>query len=51
MQVDGAEYTVLAGDSVRRRNYKLVAFTSATCANFTYADSSFTLCTGEQVIK
>jgi len=26
-------------------------FTSPTCANFTFADSPFSLCTGEQVIK
>ena len=50
VSVDGVEYSVKAGD-VFATNYKLVAFTSSTCANFTYADSPFSLCTGEQVIK
>ena len=52
MQVSGAEYTVVAGQTFGpANNYKLVAFTSDTCANFTYADSPFSLCTGEQVMK
>jgi hypothetical protein len=50
VSVDGVEYSVKAGD-VFATNYKLVVFTSPTCANFTYADSPFSLCTGEQVIK
>lgn len=50
VQVDGTEYTVLAGQQFAG-NYKLIAFTSPTCANFTYADASFNLCTGEQVVK
>jgi hypothetical protein len=50
VQVDGTEYSVQAGQQFAG-NYKLISFTSATCANFTYADSSFNLCTGEQVIK
>jgi hypothetical protein len=50
VQVDGTEYSVQAGQQFAG-NYKLIQFTSATCANFTYADSSFNLCTGEQVIK
>jgi len=50
VSVDGVEYSVKAGD-VFATNYKLVVFTSPTCANFTFADSPFSLCTGEQVIK
>jgi hypothetical protein len=44
------EYTVIAGQQFAG-NYKLIAFTSDTCADFTYADSPFSLCTGEQVMK
>jgi len=50
VSVDGVEYSVKAGE-VFATNYKLVVFTSPTCANFTYADSPFSLCTGEQVVK
>ena len=50
VRVDGTEYSVQAGQQFAV-NYKLIEFTSPTCANFTYADSSFNLCTGEQVIK
>ena len=50
VSVDGVEYSVKAGD-VFATNYKLIQFTSATCADFTFGDSSFNLCTGEQVIK
>ncbi len=52
VQVSGAEYTVVAGQTFGpASNYVLVAFTSDTCASFTYADSPFSLCTGEQVLK
>jgi hypothetical protein len=52
VRVGDTEYTVVAGQTFGpSNNYVLVAFTSATCANFTYADSPFSLCTGEQVIK
>lgn len=44
------EYTVIAGQQFAG-NYKLIVFTSDTCADFTYADSPFSLCTGEQVMK
>jgi hypothetical protein len=50
VRVDGTEYTVLAGQQFAG-NYVLIAFTSPTCASFTYADSPFNLCTGEQVVK
>lgn len=50
IRVGGASYTVIAGQ-VFAQNYKLVAFTSATCANFEFADSPFNLCVGEQVFK
>jgi hypothetical protein len=50
VRVDGTEYSVLVGQQFAG-NYMLIAFTSASCANFTYADSTFNLCTGEQVIK
>jgi hypothetical protein len=52
VRVGTAEYTVVAGQVFGpSSNYMLVAFTSATCASFTYADSPFDLCTGEQVVK
>ncbi len=50
IRVGGASYTVIAGQAFAQ-NYKLVAFTSATCADFEFADSSFNLCVGEQVFK
>ncbi len=50
IRVGGASYTVIAGQAFAV-NYKLVAFTSATCADFEYADSQFNLCVGEQVFK
>jgi hypothetical protein len=50
VRVGTTEYSVQAGE-VFAGNYKLVQFTSATCADFTFADSPFSLCTGEQVIK
>jgi len=50
VRVDGTEYTVVAGQQFAG-NYVLIAFTSPTCASFTYADSPFNLCTGEQVVK
>jgi hypothetical protein len=52
VRVGGAEYTVVAGQTFGpENNYVLVTFTSDSCANFTYADSPFSLCTGEQVLK
>jgi len=52
VRVGTAEYTVVQGQTFGpASNYVLTAFTSATCATFTYADSPFTLCTGEQVRK
>ena len=50
VRVGGASFTVTAGQ-VFANNYQLVAFTSATCADFRYADSPFNLCVGEQVFK
>ena len=52
VRVSGSEYTVVAGQTFGPdSNYVLVAFTSDSCASFTYADSPFSLCTGEQVLK
>jgi hypothetical protein len=52
VRVGDDEYTVVAGQTFGpANNYLLVAFTSESCANFTYADSPFSLCTGEQVVK
>ena len=50
IRVGGDEYSVLEGQ-VFAINYKLVAFTSATCVTLQYADSPFSLCEGEQVYK
>jgi hypothetical protein len=50
VRVGTSEYSVKAGEAFAN-NYKLIQFTSSTCANFTYADSPFSLCTGEQVVK
>jgi hypothetical protein len=50
VRVGTNEYSVQAGQQFAG-NYKLIQFTSPTCANFTFADASFSLCTGEQVIK
>jgi hypothetical protein len=50
VRVDSSEYDVREGE-VFATNYRLVRFTSTTCADFTYADSPFSLCTGQQVQK
>jgi len=50
IRVGNQEYTVVAGQPFAG-NYKLVAFSSATCVNLQYADSPFSLCQGEQVTK
>jgi hypothetical protein len=50
VRVGTSEYSVKTGEAFAN-NYKLIQFTSSSCANFTYADSPFSLCTGEQVVK
>jgi hypothetical protein len=53
VRVGTAEYPDIAAGQTfgPSSNYVLVAFTSDSCANFTYADSPFSLCVGEQVLK
>jgi hypothetical protein len=52
VRVGTVEYTVVQGQTFGpASNYVLTQFTSPTCATFTYADSPFTLCTGEQIRK
>lgn len=50
IKVGGAEYSVVAGGTFAT-NYRLISFASDTCVNLQYADSPFSLCVGEQVIK
>ncbi|MBK5289912.1 MAG: hypothetical protein JJE46_15765 [Acidimicrobiia bacterium] len=50
IKVGGAEYPVTAGGTFAT-NYKLISFASDRCVNLQYADSPFSLCVGEQVIK
>jgi hypothetical protein len=49
VQVGGTVYTVSAGQTFAT-SYKLVSL-SGNCGAFLFGDSSFSLCTGEQVIK
>jgi hypothetical protein len=49
VQVGGTMYTVAAGQTFAT-SYKLVSL-SGNCGAFLFGDSSFSLCTGEQVIK
>ncbi len=50
IKVGGAEYSVVAGGTFAT-NYRLISFASDKCVNLQYADSPFSLCVGEQVIK
>ncbi|MGZ4677232.1 MAG: hypothetical protein ACXVK4_17990 [Acidimicrobiia bacterium] len=48
--VGGSQYTVTAGQQFAD-NYRLVQFTSDTCADFTHGDATFPLCAGQQSNK
>jgi hypothetical protein len=53
VRVGSTEYpdVVAGGVFGPSSNYVLVSFDGTSCANFTYADSPFKLCVGEQVLK
>jgi cytoskeletal protein RodZ len=51
VRVNGAEFSEVHEGDAFATNYRLVRFTSTSCADFTYADSPFSLCTGQQTQK